>query len=157
MGKNDKKKQQLEMSVGKANYRLNRSIMFHLVQETARDRCFQCGEIIKDIDDFSVEHKIPWMDSENPKELYFDLDNIAFSHKSCNYSNIRVNKSTFKYDWGNQEGNNNNNCKLTKDEVIEIRRLYATGKVTQKFLGKMFNVSGRNICKIINRNSWKLV
>lgn len=34
---------------------------------------------------FSIEHKIPWLDSEDPTGLFFNLDNISFSHKSCNY------------------------------------------------------------------------
>lgn len=44
---------------------------------------FSVGEKISR-ENFSVEHKIPWLDSENPVKLYFDLDNIAFSHLSCN-------------------------------------------------------------------------
>lgn len=31
-----------------------------------------------------IEHKIPWLDSDKPKELFFDLENIGFSHLSCN-------------------------------------------------------------------------
>ena len=36
------------------------------------------------VDEFSVEHKIPWLDSDDPIGLFFSLDNIAFSHHSCN-------------------------------------------------------------------------
>lgn len=35
-------------------------------------------------DTFSIEHKVPWLHSENPLELYFSLDNISFSHYLCN-------------------------------------------------------------------------
>ena len=41
----------------------------------------------------SIEHKIPWLDSDNPKELFFNLEkNIAFSHLSCNISAARQNR-----------------------------------------------------------------
>ncbi len=33
---------------------------------------------------FSIEHKDPWLDCENPSEKFFDLANISFSHLSCN-------------------------------------------------------------------------
>lgn len=38
------------------------------------------------MDELSIEHKTPWLDSEDPKALFFDLNNIAFSHLSCNVS-----------------------------------------------------------------------
>ena len=37
-----------------------------------------------DRETFSIEHKTPWLDSGDPIGLYFDLDNISFSHLSCN-------------------------------------------------------------------------
>ena len=39
---------------------------------------------IKTVEGLSIEHKTPWLDRENAKELFWDLDNIAFSHLSCN-------------------------------------------------------------------------
>lgn len=72
------------MAHGTASGRLRKMIMFELLHETGNLLCFQCGEKIEKIEELSIEHKIPWLDSENPKELFFDLDNIAFSHLSCN-------------------------------------------------------------------------
>ena len=40
-------------------------------------------------DTFSIEHKVAWLDSENPVDLYFDLENISFSHLKCNVKNSR--------------------------------------------------------------------
>ena len=40
----------------------------------------------------SIDHKTPWLHSEDPRGLFFDIDNIAFSHKSCNYSAARNRK-----------------------------------------------------------------
>ena len=46
---------------------------------------------------------------------------------------------------------------LTRDDVLSIRRLYETGKYTQKEIGLMFGQSSRNIGKIVNRTNWKHV
>jgi len=79
-----KREQQLGMNTGCAQHRLRRMILFKLVQDVNKDICHQCKQKIDNIEDFSIEHIIPWLDSENPKELFFDLNNIAFSHLSCN-------------------------------------------------------------------------
>ena len=44
--------------------------------------------------------------------------------------------------------------KLTVDEVVEIRRLYASG-MRQIPLGKMFGVHQNSISRIVNRKSWQ--
>ena len=36
------------------------------------------------VDDFTIEHKKFWLHSEDPVGLYFDEDNLAFSHATCN-------------------------------------------------------------------------
>ncbi len=50
-----------------------------------------------------------------------------------------------------------NNCKLTKDQVIEIRKLYRGGHyvngVSRKFLADKFKVSVHAIAKIVANNS----
>jgi len=81
---NKKKSQQLKMNHSTAAHRLRKAILFRLLQETGKDLCFQCGEKIECIDHLSIEHKIPWLDSEDPIDKFFDLDNIAFSHLDCN-------------------------------------------------------------------------
>ena len=84
MNGNKKKLQQLGMPHGTASNRLKKMIMFRLLQEVGKDMCFQCGEKIESVEELSVEHKIPWLNSKNPVDLFFDLDNIAFSHLKCN-------------------------------------------------------------------------
>ena len=76
--------EQLGMSQGTAQYKLRRVILFQMVQRAGLDICFRCGKKIKTVRDLSVEHKIPWLHSEDPVGLFFDLDNITFSHLSCN-------------------------------------------------------------------------
>jgi len=86
---NEIKSEQLGISYGAATAQLRKKILFFLIQKLGLNTCFQCGKKILDIDALSIEHKIPWLHSENPKELFFDLDNIAFSHLKCNISTIR--------------------------------------------------------------------
>ena len=81
---NKKKSEQLGMPHGTANARLRKMILFSLIQEINKDICFQCGKKIENIDNLSIEHKIPWLD--NDINLFWDLDNIAFSHLKCNSS-----------------------------------------------------------------------
>jgi hypothetical protein len=81
---NEKKSEQLGMSYGKAGNILRKDIIFHLAHKAGMGDCFQCGKMIDDVDNFSIEHKVPWLDSEDPIGLYFSFDNIAFSHTHCN-------------------------------------------------------------------------
>lgn len=86
---NDKKSEQLGMSHGTANHRLRKAIMFDMMVKLGVDNCFRCGLKIENVDVLSIEHKIPWLDSENPVELFYSLDNIAFSHLRCNSGDAR--------------------------------------------------------------------
>ncbi len=45
--------------------------------------------------------------------------------------------------------------KLTEVEVLEIRRLHATGKYIHKEIGERFNTTFTNVWMIVNRKSWK--
>ena len=81
---NRRKYELLGESHGAASNRLKKMIMFNLIVETGRDKCFQCGEPITSFEELSVEHKEPWMSAEDPRASFFDLDNIAFSHLLCN-------------------------------------------------------------------------
>jgi len=47
------------------------------------------------------------------------------------------------------------NAKLTQKQIVEIKRLYSTGKYTQIYLAKLFDVCDSNICQIINNKTWK--
>jgi hypothetical protein len=81
---NTKKKDQLGVSHGTLGNQLKKQLLFKYVKLAGDNFCFQCGAEITDIRELSVEHKSPWLDSDNPRELFMDMDNIAFSHLSCN-------------------------------------------------------------------------
>lgn len=83
------KQRQLGMNPGTAAGRLRKLIIFDFAKRLELDNCYQCGLKIENIEDFTVEHKEKWLHSEDPVGLYFDLDNIAFSHKLCNYADSR--------------------------------------------------------------------
>ena len=93
MGIKETKTDQLGMNPGTASNRLKKNLLFEFAKRLDMHWCYQCGAEIKDCDDFTVEHKTPWLHSEDPRGLFFDIDNIAFSHKSCNYSASRVRKA----------------------------------------------------------------
>jgi hypothetical protein len=51
-------------------------------------------------------------------------------------------------------GGNSNWARLGESQVIEIRRLFAKGNVTQTELAKRFNVCRPNIHHIVTRKTW---
>jgi DNA-binding XRE family transcriptional regulator len=55
----------------------------------------------------------------------------------------------------NSIGETHYGAKLTEEQVIQIRELYATKKYTQRQLGKMYGVCFQHISKIVNNKQWK--
>lgn len=73
------------MPFGIACHRLRMKILLSLLQECNKDICYQCGKKIKTVKTLSIEHKQPWLDHpENNNDLFWNLNNIAFSHRKCN-------------------------------------------------------------------------
>lgn len=111
-----KKKEQLGMNASTASHRLRKMILFSLVQQTGQDVCFRCQTKIETVKELSIEHKTPWLDSENPIKTFFDLENVAFSHLKCNIAERRKpNKKYFtkdelkaanRYRWRNSKRKN---------------------------------------------------
>ena len=78
----EKKAKQLGMPFGTACNRLRKELLFKLAKLCGLDTCGRCGERIEKADDLSIDHKIDWLDTD--PDLFWDLDNIQFSHKTCN-------------------------------------------------------------------------
>lgn len=72
----------LGMPHGTASHRLRKMIFFELLRKHNENVCFRCKREIETADDLSIEHKQPWEGSS--VELFWSLDNIAFSHRYCN-------------------------------------------------------------------------
>ena len=85
----DKKREQLGMNPATAASQLRKMILFDFVKRLGLDKCYRCGTKIEKKENLSIEHKKAWLDSENPAGLFFDLNNIAFSHLRCNNMNGR--------------------------------------------------------------------
>ena len=88
---NQRKAETLGMPHGTANSRLRRNIIFELLTGTQWmdwGVCYKCKDAIMSPEELCIEHKQPWEGRENGKELYWDLDNIDFSHKRCNVPHV---------------------------------------------------------------------
>ncbi len=86
---NEERTKQLGMPYGTAYNKLRKAIMFDLVKKCGLDTCCKCGKKIEKIDELSIEHLTPWMHADNAVELFFDMDNISFSHLKCNVADSR--------------------------------------------------------------------
>lgn len=84
----NKKQQQLGMNPSTAQHRLVKDILWSLIVRTNNHICCKCNkEMTRET--YSIEHIKPWLDSDDPIGLFFSLDNISFSHLSCNISDAR--------------------------------------------------------------------
>lgn len=83
---NEKKNQTLGMNHGTATHRLRKMILFSLLIRLKENNCFKCGKVIDAIEELSIEHKLPWEGRD--AKLFWDLDNIAFSHLKCNRPHV---------------------------------------------------------------------
>jgi hypothetical protein len=82
-----RKQEQLGMPLGTASAKLRRLVMFRLVQRLGEDACYRCGRKIETVGELSIERKEPWFNID--PSLFWDLDNVAFSHLSCNAGSRR--------------------------------------------------------------------
>ena len=127
---NKEKAKQLGMPHGTATGRLRKSILFVLLELSDLNYCYQCGKLITSEKELSIEHIVPWLHTENPIELFFDLDNIAFSHLSCNVAAGRKGKTPPNKDkqyWEHGEStcgykSHKCRCDLCKKAYSKIRK-----------------------------------
>lgn len=78
----NRKDEQLGMSHSTASARLKKELMLSMAKKLGMDTCFRCGDPILMASELSVDHKLPWLGVSN--ELFWDIDNLAFSHAACN-------------------------------------------------------------------------
>lgn len=116
----------LGMSWGAACNRLRKKVLFSLIVRLGENSCYRCGNEILSVDDLSLEHKNAWRQAADPVESFFDLDNISFSHLSCN--SAAASKPNKK--WQNAEERKAHEAeverqrwhRLSKEEQQRIRR-----------------------------------
>ena len=129
---NKKREAQLGMSLGAARNKLHKSILFKLICEAELNECYQCGDFINNVDNLSIEHKEPWLYSNNPVDLYFDLTNIAFSHLKCNSGAARRNKTSC----GSLTRYINHGCRCdecTKSKSDYSKKIYSSEKRSDRY------------------------
>lgn len=97
---------QLGMSPSKARSRLVEVILFDFAKQLRLDNCFQCGQKIEKLEEFTMEHKNPWL-HKNP-ELFWDIENIAFSHHLCN--STKAVPTNYRCETGNHWCNHCKKC-----------------------------------------------
>lgn len=76
----------LGMPAGRAQYKLSRMVLFRQLQKHSENICSRCGQEIQSVNDLSIEHLKPWEGRSG--KLFWDLDNVAFSHKACNRPHV---------------------------------------------------------------------
>lgn len=125
---NQVKHDQLGMNYSTASNRLVKDLLFNFIVTTGQNICFQCGEPMER-SNFSIEHKTPWLHSENPVELYFDLSNISYSHLRCNVESARRSTpkcgTTYKYNQGCR-------CDFCRQASTDARRKYYNPQVRRE-------------------------
>lgn len=95
---NELKSKQLGMPFGTASNRLRKAILFKYVKKAGDNFCYKCTLEIILLEDLSIEHKKPWQGKET--FLFWDLDNIAFSHLKCNTPEPGPHGVRGKYNYG---------------------------------------------------------
>lgn len=88
-------------------------------------------------------------------------------YEACHGINGKMDDSLFNLSWGSKSKNHGedeirdgtsnrgekcNFCKLTEEQVLEIKSL--KDKYSQRKLAKMFNISQPQVCAILNNKTW---
>jgi hypothetical protein len=96
MDYNQRKAKVLGENPSTAQHKLKKLVLFDILQTFGLDLCYRCELPIETVEQLSLEHIQPWLNAKNPRETFYDLDNISFSHLTCNISH--ASKPTKKYD-----------------------------------------------------------
>lgn len=129
-----KKQFQLGMNPSTAQYRLIKDILWKLIIQTNQNICCKCNEEMTR-ETFSIEHIVPWLDSDDPVKLFFDLENISFSHLKCNVGSARQSRK-LKDKCGTipkyRSGCRCEQCKKVKS--LQYEKYYSTEKRKERYL-----------------------
>lgn len=137
----------LGKSLGAAENELKKNLLFHFAKKLGLDVCYRCGKPILTVVEFSVDHKKGWRFAKEPKAAFYDLDNIAFSHRSCNST---AHDPSHKSDYTARP----HVSKLTASQAREIRKRFRNGEVGTE-LAKEFGVSHWTVQSLIQRRTWR--
>ena len=82
MASSRKKSEFLGMPFGTATHRLRKMVLFSILKRHGENICYACGNLIESVEELSMEHKEQWEGRNS--DLFWDVNNIAFSHRACN-------------------------------------------------------------------------
>lgn len=131
----------LGMNHGQADNKLRKLILHDLIKTLHRDICFRCGEKIENPNELSIDHKVPWAYSKNPKETFYDLENISFSHFKCNSISR---KKAISREKESDYKRRNRNKKLK--EIFGIPYSTASYRLNRLILFKLLKETKKDIC-----------
>lgn len=126
-----KKAHQLGMNPSTASHRLVKDLLYEFAVVRTGTKCHQCGEPMSR-EDFSIEHIEPWLDSDDPVGLYFDLKNVTFSHHGCNVSASRKREADHGTEKRYNHGCRCKRCKAYKSKMY--RQRYTPEKRRDRYL-----------------------
>lgn len=136
------------MSFTNARNRLAKSILFDLLVRFKLNFCYRCTKVISAISDLTIEHKESWYLSDRPKELFFDLDNIAFSHLKCNCGGREFTLEQRVDISKRNSGEKSNLSKLSDIQRSEIRKRIKNGEVVRQ-LAREYQVHHTTILNVL--------
>ena len=105
------------------NSNKKKNILYNLLVRFNLNKCCQCGNTIDKVEGLSIEHKTPWSDSDTPKELFFNLESMAFPHLSCNCRAGRSDTGLMRKSVINRVYDGNHNGRLGPSKVEGVREL----------------------------------
>lgn len=81
--------------------------------------------------------------------------NLEYVTKSENMKHAYHVLKTAKMTTKRAKGEGAGSSKLTDKQVLIIRKLYKEGDHSMRALAKMYGITNQNVCRIINRATWR--
>jgi hypothetical protein len=133
----------LGMPYGTAEKHLRKSMLHALAQQCGKDICRWCQTKIESHSDLAVVHLHDWADDA---ALYWDLNNVAFSHVSCAAERGGIQQEDqmerLKVIIEDEQGNQ-------LPGVSHDGQIYVAGKKDQRYNVRVVNTTGKRVLTVI--------